>query len=159
MQITSDEMLKSRLLEAYEADPDRSKIGRLRKQFDTINDLKRGGMSLTKILAVLNEGKTKEESLTMKTFNGYLYLLRKERGEMRVRPSVLPVAGPAPSRAKSKNAGKNKAKNPATPDILDEGKEVESNSIRPPPLLSDDKAVWGKLKPSPVDGTADLKQK
>ena len=79
MQSMSDEQLRSRLLQAYETDPDRSKMGRLRKQYDTIIDLQKGGMSLEKILAVLNAEKNPDDCLTMKTFNGYLYLLRKER--------------------------------------------------------------------------------
>jgi hypothetical protein len=79
MQSTSDEQLRARLLQAYQADPDRSKMGRLRKQYETIIDLQKGGMSLEKILAVLNEDKKPSDCLTMKTFNGYLYLLRKEK--------------------------------------------------------------------------------
>lgn len=166
MQRTSDEQLRSRLIEAYEADPDRSKMGRLRKQYDTIIDLQKGGMSLEKILIVLNEDKKPDDCLTMKTFNGYLYLLRKEK-KIQMPLEVEPVAL-APSTQRKKSGKKKQLDTPAASGFVDETlpsrqeslpDETGKNSNRPPPLLSEDKGVWGRLKPSPVDGTVDLKQK
>lgn len=113
MQMTSDEELKARLLTAYEQDPDRSKMGRLRKQYDTIIDLQKGGMSLEKILAVLNADMKLEDALTMKTFNGYLYLLRKERS---LQWPAVDRRGSAPKKP-SKPKGKSKAS--AAPDSFD----------------------------------------
>lgn len=125
MQSTSDETLRSRLIEAYEADPDRSKMGRLRKQYDTIIDLQKGGMSLEKILAVLNADKKPEDGLTMKTFNGYLYLLRKERNSER----PLEVA---PGVQKPEKQRKSKPRNtPALPVFLDDGKPGKAEPEKP----------------------------
>lgn len=121
---TSDETLNARLLEAYQTDPDKSKMGRLRKQYDTIIGMQEGGMSLEKILGALNEDPPHGLCLTMKTFNGYMYLLRKERSAAKVAVTTLPPAtqeAPKPVKAR-KNKGKNKS--PATPDLMDkEGKE------------------------------------
>lgn len=136
-QSTSDEQLRARLLKAYEADPDRSKMGRLRKQYDTIIDLQKGGMSLEKILMVLNEDIAPDDRLTMKTFNGYLYLLRKEK------KSQLPLeVEPGTPHTSSVQGKKRKTpKPPAAPGKLDEGKPVE---IERPPGISN--AAWSEMK-------------
>lgn len=125
MQSTSDETLRSRLLEAYEADPNRSKMGRLRKQYDTIIDLQKGGMSLENILAVLNADKKPEDRLTMATFNGYLYLLRKENTNEK--PLEVKSITQAPSK-KMKKAKKTKTTQPDSPESLNkEQKEIKTN--------------------------------
>lgn len=77
--VVDDDLLKTKLIEAYQADMSKSKIGRLRKQYQTINDLQSGGMSMEKILEVLNDSGL---TLTMKTFNGYMHILRKENGDV-----------------------------------------------------------------------------
>lgn len=119
---SSDEQLRSRLLQAYEADPDRSKMGRLRKQYDTIIDLQKGGMSLEKILIVLNEDKKPDDCLTMKTFNGYLYLLRKERkGQMSLEVGSVTQE---PSTPLKKSGKKKQLDTPAAPVQSDAGKRT-----------------------------------
>lgn len=127
MQSTSDETLKARLLEAYEADPNRSKMGRLRKQYETIIDLQKGGMSLESILAVLNSDKKPEDGLTMATFNGYLYLLRKEKKNEK--PLEVKSVAQAPS-IKSKKVKKIQITQPAFPEPLDkEQSEIKTNEL------------------------------
>ena len=135
MHSTSDEKLRSRLIEAYEADPDRSKMGRLRKQYDTIIDLKKGGMSLGKILAVLNADKKPEDSLTMKTFNGYLYLLRKERNKNA--QNSTPEIENIPAIQRKEKTGI-KEINPGKPVV------VPSSELTRPPGLSN--ASWNEMQ-------------
>jgi len=156
LKITSDEALRAKLAEAYEAEQDKHKMGRLRMQIDMILQMQKGGMSREKILAVLNEGGLQ---LTMETFNGYLYLLKREReGKKYVRP-----------KKKSKPAGELKTKSKST-EVESRDKLVAISSSdqvgvgegkRPAPVLRDDRQdnVWNKLKPPPVGGLVDLDQK
>lgn len=138
MDDSSDSKLKAKLIAAYEVDTGRSKMGRIRKQFDTILDLQSGGMSLEKILAALNDGLPKTGQLTMQTFNGYLYLLRKERNigrPLEVPPGVQepenqPDTPAMPGKLDVGKSGHPKA--PAAPDVLDVVGEklVETNPLR-----------------------------
>lgn len=140
MQSTSDETLRSRLIEAYEADPDRSKMGRLRKQYDTIIDLQKGGMSLEKILAVLNADKKPEDGLTMKTFNGYLYLLRKERSSQRPLEVVPGAQKPEkPRKPRKRNT-------PAAPVLLGGGKPGVTDVVPKKPVAVTKPATAADVK-------------
>lgn len=139
MQSMSDEQLRSRLLQAYETDPDRSKMGRLRKQYDTIIDLQKGGMSLEKILAVLNAERNPDDCLTMKTFNGYLYLLRKER-----KKQIPAQIGVDPENQLKSNQlpHNNSNKTPKTSD--DGNKKNQGARLERPPGISN--AAWSELQ-------------
>ena len=104
MNKENDASLTARLLAAYESDDGRSKMGRLRMQFETISNLQKGGMSLEKILSVLNEGKDEKQKLTRQTFNGYLNILRKERkNQMSSESFPITVNSVIPTKSKGKN--------------------------------------------------------
>lgn len=151
---SSDEQLRSRLLQAYEADPDRSKMGRLRKQYDTIIDLQKGGMSLEKILIVLNEDKKPDDCLTMKTFNGYLYLLRKERkSQMSLEVGSVTQE---PSTPLKKSGKKKQLSTPAAPGLL--GDDILPISKNEKNEMKGAKSVTSNGKTTSTTGTDRVSQ-
>lgn len=143
--VASTDVIVGDLQKFFETDQSRTTVGRLREMFDTIEKLRDGGMSLEKIRLVLDKNNLKISLATLTKS------LQRIRGERDVDVTVAKTEQ-KPKRAKAKT----KDVPPATATI-----EVGTGtaSKRPPPLLSEDKGVWGKLKPSPVDGTVDLKQK
>lgn len=137
----------ARLRALAKDDKKRTETARLRDVFDDVEAALTAGVSQ---INVLGELKTLGFTMTMASFKSALQRIRKDRNK------------------EDKTAAQAGAKTLATPDLLGgvpPGKseyspdETGKNSNRPPPLLSEDKGIWGQLKPSPVDGTVDLKQK
>lgn len=133
----------TRLRALAKDDKMRPETARLRDIFDDVETALKAGVSQVNVLAEL---KKLGYTMTLASFKSALQRIRKER----------------------KTFPKTRVNSPAAPDLLDgvaseksesSPDETGKNSNRPPPLLSEDKGVWGKLKPSPVDGTVDLKQK
>lgn len=128
----------------------RTDTARLRDVFDDVEAALNAGVSRVNVLAELqNLGYT----MTLASFKSALQRIRKERNKaVKTEPQARSNSPAAPDVLDEATAGKQES-------LPEEPSETGKNSNRPLPLLSEEKGVWGQLKPSPIDGTVDLKQK
>ena len=151
--VASTDVIVGDLQKFFAQDQSRTTVGRLREMFETIEKLRDGGMSLEKIRLVLEKNNLK---INLATLTKSLQRIRGERGgEVATQKEQFDQKlKRKPAKATATGASL------AAPDVLAMTIHDETGaSKRPAPLLSENKGVWGKLKPSPVDGTVDLKQK
>lgn len=162
-QKTTLDNLVDAFIKKREKAPLLGKIGLVRSLIGAIDAAKNDGFGFGVILEALMKNGFKETKINQ--FYGLVNRSRIEAVSLNkeVFKENLPDTPAMPGKL-----GVSKSGHPKAPDVLGEGTPVEpeslpdetgKNSNRPPPLLSENKGVWGKLKPSPVDGTVDLKQK
>ena len=131
-------------LQALTHSTNRSEASQMRDLLDDIESSIKAGVRQDIILQTLNF------KMNLSSFRSTLKRLRKER--------LIKNDKEIPNTQQNTAENNLNETNSKQPTIFNTNTNL-AGTHRPAPLLNEENGVWGKLKPSPADGTVDLKQK